>query len=609
MATLLKAFHHVVLPPQLPIEEDTDLDGIANELRDRLLSACTALARSCASDDIHDALRSLGHSLQQVSHDGRLDKHALIQLFDQLQGDNLLILHVTEQNATLNFRPFESQEDGTHYVRVEVFEVAAPSEVVLASLDRLRQTFPGRTVQIPRHVFDNAEFKDCLAGFLEHASVETLRPFQSTALKSGVTVKEVRDVADPSLISQTLMSILEAIGSAAPLQSLHKHVRDDVNFHKGDRPWRRHPFWLTLKVSAHRHLCHLLGPLVGSFCYKSLQCIFLQHLLRDVSGHIAPELACLLIGKLCRRIAKIETSIPAMGFTERQLALVQPIWGALSPDLEITLNNSKQKVEIVWTEFKRSTLRPVPPIPPRAAVSDTILELRISRSYLERILAAESAEQTQMQRISHTNTNQGRALDASSDMQKFLDKNQRLIEAMKTMELDVNSLGASTFSNDEICKHTGAAILKLLAAVSDSFVGLPEMMSPLLLLVFEAWAKMDQYAVAACPLLGEFRLRHLQSRIHFRSEPRHRPGIFSHHFAEAYLGHSLELQQMRDKIELDCDAARARKKLEWNEIREEYTMHSIAIEKSSCTCTRDANGAINIRGCTKCFHIRRRRNL
>lgn len=90
---------------------------------------------------------------------------------------------------------------------------------------------------------------ESLATFIEQAGAESLERFQAHSRKAKVSVAEVRDTADPALITQVLLPLLEAIGSSVDVPKLRKRVRDDVSFHKALLPWRRLPFWLVLRVA------------------------------------------------------------------------------------------------------------------------------------------------------------------------------------------------------------------------------------------------------------------------------------------------------------------------------------------------------------------------
>lgn len=111
--------------------------------------------------------------------------------------------------------------------------------------------------------------------------MESLKRFEARSSKAKVSVIEARDTTDPALITQMLMPLLEAIGSSIEVPRLRKRVRDDVNIHAAELPWRRLPFWLVLRVAIQRQLCLALGNEPGRVCYKFFICAVLAQLLED----------------------------------------------------------------------------------------------------------------------------------------------------------------------------------------------------------------------------------------------------------------------------------------------------------------------------------------
>lgn len=80
---------------------------------------------------------------------------------------------------------------------------------------------------------------------------------------SETDIRVSRDTVDSALITSMLMTILEANGTRHYPPILKKRIRDDVCWATGERPWRRSPFWLVLRVAVQRHLCTLFGGDVG----------------------------------------------------------------------------------------------------------------------------------------------------------------------------------------------------------------------------------------------------------------------------------------------------------------------------------------------------------
>ena len=105
MALVESVFNHVVLPPRLPGQLDTDIEGIEESVLTRLIRACDTLGKF-ASQDYAETWTRLRHSLRICLNlnRGRLEKASLMENFRCLQPKDILILFVVEQNAALLIR-------------------------------------------------------------------------------------------------------------------------------------------------------------------------------------------------------------------------------------------------------------------------------------------------------------------------------------------------------------------------------------------------------------------------------------------------------------------------------------------------------------------------
>lgn len=100
------AFNHVVLPPKLPGNQDSNIEDVERKLLSLLLRATNTM-KSCAGDDdlfiwqdIEKALRTCGF----VNEDRYVNKMALMNVFREFEDQNAVILYITEQNAGLFIR-------------------------------------------------------------------------------------------------------------------------------------------------------------------------------------------------------------------------------------------------------------------------------------------------------------------------------------------------------------------------------------------------------------------------------------------------------------------------------------------------------------------------
>jgi hypothetical protein len=202
MALLESVYNHLVLPPKLPGQLDTDKDGIESSILTRLVNACDTLAK-LSGQEFTQIWASLLNSLRICLNvnQGRLEKKSMLHEFCSLQPNDLLALHVVEQNAALLIRrhtryelsrrspftlPTEADERsaGGDTVIFEAFEVSPPSEDVLAAENAVQWDFPGRAAEIPLDEFLSGSFQGNLADFLEQASMESLKRFKARSTKA-----------------------------------------------------------------------------------------------------------------------------------------------------------------------------------------------------------------------------------------------------------------------------------------------------------------------------------------------------------------------------------------------------------------------------------------
>lgn len=105
MNSLESVFNHLVLPPKLPGQPDTDTPGIEHSILTRLIRACDTLNK-LAGQGFAETWAPIRNSLYICLNlnQGRLEKASLLQEFRNLQPKVSLILHVVEQNAALIIR-------------------------------------------------------------------------------------------------------------------------------------------------------------------------------------------------------------------------------------------------------------------------------------------------------------------------------------------------------------------------------------------------------------------------------------------------------------------------------------------------------------------------
>lgn len=272
----------------------------------------------------------------------------------------------------------------------EAFEASPSSEDVLASENALIQAFPGRACAVSEGCFRHEDFRSSLAEFLEKASMETLNQLMAKTRKAGVEITEARDTTDPAMITQLLMPLLESLGESLQVEKFQKRVRDDVNIEVQTKtgstlPFRRHPFWLILRVAVQRHLILSMGYHSGRALYKSLMTVVLAQLMSSAVGQLKPELTLMLRAKLCRRLAKLEQEkAQILGDN----GIYECFFSCMGLWMEQNIQSVTKRMELVWEHFKKRTTRNVELLPaPQFVPADHLrLQLRQSGSFLQGLL-------------------------------------------------------------------------------------------------------------------------------------------------------------------------------------------------------------------------------
>ncbi|KAM3084368.1 hypothetical protein ACMFMG_001526 [Clarireedia jacksonii] len=623
MALLEPIFNHLVLPPKLPARQDADIEAIQQSIMTRLIDACDILEGSTGL--FSSVCRSLRLSLDV--NIGHLEKGSMLQAFGNLQPNDILILHVVEQNAALLVR--HHINDGRDTVIFEAFEASPSAEKVLAAENSLQWDFPGRAAQIPMEEFLKEPFRESLATFLEQASIESLSRFQAYSFKAEESVIESRDTTDPALITQMLLPLLEAVGSSVDVPRLRKRVRDDINIQNAEYPWRRLPFWLVLRVAVQRQLCLALGNDAGRACYKFLICTVLAKLLEDCAGHFAPEMTMALKAKLCRRLAKLEmdkhTAKSASSVYEQLFSLIGPM-------LKRIIQKATEQIESAWVNFKAAIARPIPMLPLYADEQDFRLSLPNSQKYIRDIL---NLSRTQKKRpISmHISPSIDGIMEEAT---KFADLYMKLARLETEIEAEHNLAPMLVEDCQARCIGLAGSIINLFTETGDAYNSNPEQMSIFILDIFDLWVQLDECAIKACPLLRDYapvfkpelldvlqlptlssmqRLQSIQQYLSTRCNNcrfSHKT-IFSEPdencFAARYMELSAKLRKLQEKIEKASDKSRENKESEWNKACTEYDKHSLKISEGTCVCSTNDDGSRNIKGCKKCWHRRCRKRM
>lgn len=485
---------------------------------------------------------------------------------------------------------------------------------------------------MPLAIFNDHGFQNNVATFLEQASLEATTTSASQAHKAGATMTEHRETPSPEIISSLLMAILEENGRRISTQRLRKRVRDDICWLRADRPWRRSPYWLTLRVAISRFLVMALGEEVGRLEYKILLSSLLSGFLASAHNRLQVDQRHFLQAKICRRLVKLEEERSRVQDAEVAQSIGR-ILERLVPEINVILGKTNRSVLSEWETFKQSSTKVINQVPKKATENDLTLPLPLSGAVLRQILVETNAmvNSRRPQWVAPTNFN----LDAQTHehLSQFADP------ILDSTVLEDMCLRETQFERQAL------GIRRYLQRALPVYRGNPEQMSLLILHVMQVWVAMDQHMVAEFPLLWDFHpvftpemldvlqlashekmsdLQNVQdwlSRRVRRSE-RQNEGkpmdIFANPspacFALRYFQESPDAQSMKalqQRIE-DVAALQKEDKLEeYQQKKEEFEALTRDVHESTClyTVDRDQRQYHNPRRCPRCTKQYRLNNL
>jgi hypothetical protein len=516
----------------------------------------------------------------------------------------------------------------------EAFEACPDPNPVLACEGALQWSFPGSAVAIPNSVFNNESFQDELAMFLENSSTESIKRFAAHTKKAGSMAFEPRDTVEPALITQMLMSLLEANGNRAFPPLLKKRVRDDVSWdHSGPKPWRRSPFWLVLRVAVHRYLCNNLGGEVGRIYYKFVICVLLFNLLKDCLPVLDLELSFFLKVKVCRRLAKLEAERSAASGHIRNI--FDSMFATLGSDFHISADIATETIEQDWETFKERIKRPITKLPKRTDPRHLRLSLPNSGRLLNRILDEHKQNLSAQHpfRPSELPQDSDISVGVPQQIRDFVKRYAKLDELEGELKSAVNSATGDS-CDDQYFSLLVDTISRYLEVVGGAYDNNSEQKSIMLLAVMESWIAIDAYAIKTFSLLKDYHpsfspdmldvlqlesetdMRRLQK---IRTYLRQRAAdctpssmtIFANPvkgcFAERYYDDSQDspiMKEIHDRIEIAAEDSRLRKEDEWRHLTVKYEELIQARLNTSCFLTNEY-GEHDRKRCTRCYLERR----
>jgi hypothetical protein len=470
----------------------------------------------------------------------------------------------------------------------------------MSTKGRLKRCFPGPAVAVPVDIFNNAGFQSTVTSTLAKMSYQEATEMKSTTRKAGQTLTENRDTTNPQLVTDFLMSYLEAVGSPVSVPKVWKNTREEVMWSTGLLPWHRSPVWLLTRVAMQTTFSRLAGP---RNYYKEFMVFLVAELTAKAVQHdISCDILHCLISKVSRRLSK--------------LAIIHTDEHGWYPTVEHTLRNATDKLRAVWSTIAASE----PDLPTQDLLDldfkeDTVLNLSALDDYIQFVKQAPSSDSC-LNTFSppHLTTLFPSGTLPTITTSRSGDAGYLLAAFEDWVSSDLASWLESHVADPTTCRHLGRLIEKYHAIASSHYEGNPENISLMLLTCLELWIACDTAATQQYPLMHDYDpgvplpllqslilpLKiHLERLLRVENYLRQRedgakytsPFLFSkfgqNSFAVRYFATSQPHQDLRDKIEKWAHDKRELKKAELSQKKQEYSRLMQLYDSSRCETSKE----------------------
>lgn len=606
-------FAHLTFPSKLPSKADVDDAAVASHVLKLARGAAEAI-RDCPEQPDRDLWNRIARALiscQALHSSGWLSKDSLFDAFQNLDPGNFLLLHVKSQNAALFIH-----RQGKDHVTFEAFEASSMGESVLASQGPLIWDFPGSAVTLPIAVFHNPEFLNSACAFLDQASQLSLKEFAATIYKAGQSTFENRQTADPTLISHSFMTLLEAWGTRQDPKLLRKHIRDDISWGPGaETPWRRCPMWLILRVGVQRLLNHELQEPESRLHYKLFICTVLRDFARVFSNEPGLELEDLkhVCQKIARRLFKIDDDVKSCQTIRRDHV---ELLAHFQTSFELLLEGINTRIIREWSDYKRLFKRPIPHFRREAPRQDLTLSLRNSRKILNDFLREGQDMLRNPLKFRRPVPMSGHQIDRKGS--KSIDRLSQCL-GMSQQESAIENLLAFSADRSD-CTALARHVIEYQDAATLAYDGDPEGRSYMILTLMDLWVAMDKSACLLYPLLLDFcpvfpagmldvlwlprrqdvvRLNNIETYLNGRRRTarRNAPSLFSNPtagcFAERYFNEyddGMALQHLHKEITEASQTRKIQHEREWRQKHDEFDRIMLEASEMSCVQKLDSDG-------------------
>jgi hypothetical protein len=302
--------HHLVLPPKLP--QDDDSDPYLEHSLLRITIQALKEFQDCLCDpmqkqQVQSVLCTVSNLLNVRDTSGYVTESQLAQTladFNTHEIRGAIPIEIKAQNAGILI----SRHDNS--IVFESFELSPINQETMIAKGRLARSFPACAASLSMEIFGEAELRVSLARTIANLTSQPAPGFQPQVIKAKQSHDETRDTTNPGMVTDFFMNIISALGEATDFVPIWKNTREEVLWYQSKQPWRRSPLWLLLRVTMQLQFSRsMVISRPDESLYKPFT-MFLLSMVLSLAGKLPQaldaELMWVTSAKLSRRIKKFE---------------------------------------------------------------------------------------------------------------------------------------------------------------------------------------------------------------------------------------------------------------------------------------------------------------
>ncbi|CAG8656980.1 15636_t:CDS:2, partial [Acaulospora colombiana] len=523
---------------------------------------------------------------------------------------DVLPLYIESQNSAVIFRKI--REDRLTF---EYFEVSLPAETVMQECNKIVVQYPAN----PRLLMATTDdVLSTVANVLSYFSSNTMEDATPKTKKGGFRHDETRDTASPRYISEALAGIIRGTQPwepyDIPTKFITKRLDDHVLWKSAEKPWRRSPLWLVVRVCLQTTLAEW-GLKDGSG-YKAFQAFLMASILKDAVASypmsFTSDLLYFANAKLARRLFKMGNCVNDTSNKTLQKAVqtVQEISNVLKQRWDLITRRWEKRVQWVAPD-------------PKTFSGCTNVSFVNSRNHLLQVMdrrktlgeGKSTFDAEEMERKLHSTCVARRFSDRYQLPFKIPreELDMALFDFERWIELHLPFWVDSPSRSEHDCLPLSKLIFHYRNTASPHYNGNPEALSVMHLCILELWVALDKLVVRWCGVLLEYspeipedildplllpyfdqmrRLHQVQEYLKDRHKHAAKSGnksVFSSHqsFANRFFNLSLAapLRALKTRIEAWATERRTQQRRELESLNSQYK--ELIQEARSLTCDHE----------------------